>query len=468
MIMNCRPCTFGVRMKKRGTILPHNVIVRVLICAFTIVTAGTMWAQTPQDTVRYFFDRTESMGGFVAGGGEAGYGKALKSLWSIKPDGANEEFYEYGESGIAQYDKAGAANRVKGKVLRPEFYGLDSNFWALPNLKSDNERTKVLETKGGGPLYGVINFLGNLEPDGLYVIVTDLYEQQNYGAHPLQSLLSSAFSAGRAGALFAVESSFKGVINSVSSTDTNVKVSVPSGTAVFFICIVGDNAAVSKFSTDFAKDMQANSIKYHRSVFLTKAAGKIKPRVSNPRPGNEREFNGKENALVSMNIDRENSQAQMYRLLKFDSSRWAAGLPLPHINFNNFSYTGHFSVFYDKGNTGAWQPSDSSNIGAKAKRGGSRGTLLYFVVETKNKPLSAGQYRIDYEIIPEAKTAPNWIKNLNAPDISTLRESVTSGAESGDVIKVLELSNVYRRIAEAYNKINQRKIYTDRLYLIKR
>jgi hypothetical protein len=423
--------------------------------------------------VRYFFDRTESMKGFTADGGEAGYGKALRALWGVKPSGAEEEFYEYGELGIAQYDKAGAANRVKGRVLRPEFYGLESSFWARPNLKSDSERTKIAETRDGGPLYGVLNFLGALEPDGLYVFVTDLYEQQNYGAHPVQSLFSGIFEAGLAGALFAVESTFKGVVHSVSSTDDKASIQVPNGAATFFICIAGGNAEVFEFTMAFANDLKANDINYHSSVFLTRPVGAIEPRISNPRPGNNREFSDAKNALVSMNIDRENTRAQAYRLLMFDSSRWVAGLPLPHINFDNFSYSSNFSLFYDDGkrdkkndNAGVWGPADSGNITAKSQRG-SRNNPLFFIVETKNKSLSAGHYKLDYEIIPEAKPAPDWVRNLNAPDISALRESARSGAENGGGIKVLELLNVYRKIAEAYNKTNPR-IHADRLDLTKR
>jgi hypothetical protein len=172
-----------------------------------------------------------------------------------------------------------------------------------------------------------------------------------------------------------------------------------------------------------------------------------------------------------MNILPVNTQAQAYRLLKFESSRWAAGLPLPYISFENFSYSGNSSLFYDDGkrgrdNTGVWQPAESGNISTKVQRG-SRNNPLYFVVETKNKSLSAGHYKLDYEIIPEAKTTPDWVRDLNAPDISALRESVRSGAEGGGGIKVLELLNVYRKIAEAYNKTNPR-IHADRLYLTKR
>lgn len=473
-----------MKMKEKRAALRTAAFFAFLCALASCSRVGRLVVETPRDkgekplppeTVRYFFDRTESMKGFVAAGAEAGYGKALKALWSVKPEGAAEEFYEYGESGIAKYE-TGAANRVKGKVLRSEFYGHDSHFWALSNLKSDGERKKVAEKKDGGPLYGVFNFLGALEPAALYIIVTDLYEQQNYGAHPLQSVFSGAFGAGLAGALFTAESSFKGVINTVSSTDETASIPVPNGTASFFICIIGENSAVSDFSAALAKELKAHAVVYHNAVFLTNPVGNIKPRVSNPRPGNAREFSSAEYALVSMNIDREKTHPQAYRLLKFDASRWAAGLALPNINFDSFSYKPNPSFFYDDGkrekkNEGAasvWQSIEPGPISVKTPRGSAKSNALYIVVETANDDLSAGHYRVSYDIIPDAKTAPNWVKNLNAPDVSSLRESIASGAASGEGIKVLELSNVYRTIAEAYNKISQRKIYKDSLYLTKR
>jgi hypothetical protein len=89
-------------------------------------------------------------------------------------------------------------------------------------------------------------------------------------------------------------------------------------------------------------------------------------------------------------------------------------------------------------------------------------------VETKNKSLGTGYYKINYKIVPSAKTTPGWVANLDAPDIHALEESAKESAASGTGVKVLQVKNVYEKIAEAFNNVTSKTMYANELYLIKR
>jgi hypothetical protein len=243
--------------------------------------------------------------------------------------------------------------------------------------------------------------------------------------------------------------------------------------STFFICIAGDSRVVSSYCASLAKELSRNNVTFNDAVFMVAQGENIKPRVSQPVPSNKREFADSKNAVRSMNIDREDlgRNVQSYRLLKFDSSRWAAGLALSNVNHTNFTYNPGFELFLwskqSKDGSNEWrQLSDSGNVGVKMKRGSK--IPLYIVVDTKNKSLDAGYYKIKYKITSSAKTTPEWVADLDAPDIQTLEASAKESAASGAGVKVLQVKNVYEKIAEAFNSVTAKTIYSGELYLIKR
>ena len=78
--------------------------------------------------------------------------------------------------------------------------------------------------------------------------------------------------------------------------------------------------------------------------------------------------------------------------------------------------------------------------------------------------MDKGWYKINCAIIPEAIREPDWVTGLNAESISALQQSANV---AGGRVKVLELVNVYEKIAGAYNAL-AKTVYSDELFLLKR
>jgi hypothetical protein len=243
----------------------------------------------------FFFDKTESMRGFVEKGDASNYVKALPLLWQTADAvfiTSSAHFYEYGETSTNEFKSANAIAGVKGGVLRPGFYGYGYS----------EAGTLVKENKGQ-PFSAVADYIKALnEPAGsAYIVVTDLYEQNRENPFPV--FFRDAFSRGLSGAFFAVQSSFTGNIHSVSAVNTRKSIYVRDGEAVFFICIVGDNDIVYSYSAELGKEFTNRKIDFNSAVFIADSAKDIELSIGEPvMAGNARRFGDKENAFRQVNI----------------------------------------------------------------------------------------------------------------------------------------------------------------------
>ncbi|MDR1363642.1 MAG: hypothetical protein LBJ35_06295 [Spirochaetaceae bacterium] len=436
----------------------------------------------------YFFDRTASMKGFTAKGDDSEYVNALPALWEaadISFSGLDARFYEYGETYTNEFEGAEALSAVRKEVLRGEFYG------GTP--KTGGIRTLV-KSNGGQPFTAVTDYIKTLdEADSAFIIVTDLYEQNR--DDPFSRFYRYTFSQGLSAAFFAVEASFSGDIHSVSRIDVqNKSIQARDGKSTFYICIAGDSYVVSAYCAALAKEFTANKITFENAVFIVSHGEKLKLFHDEPPviAGNSKMFWSPENAFKMVNLRPEeisligesssNTQIEAYQLLTKTGSRWTAGLPLANINPASFNYNSDFSLSYCgnwSGHSGEASSfngiSNSTNVNMRLdliseiesppQLPANMFIPLYLVIETANNRLDKGWYKINYDIIPDAIVLPEWVSALNAEDISALE---SSARERGTRIKTLQLANVYEKIAEAYNNVRSRNVYSDELYLLKR
>jgi hypothetical protein len=432
----------------------------------------------------YFFDKTLSMRGFTAKGDESQYVQTMPSIWQAAYSAFNsstERFFEYGTNFTNEFQSRQAIAYVKTESLRSGFYDRNS---------AETRGGSVhIKENDGQPFSGVADYILTLnEPGSVYVVVTDLYEQNR--EDPFFLFFREAFSRGFSGAVFAVESSFAGNIYSVSRVNEEKRVWVRDGVATFFICIVGDSEAVYSYSAALAEELKNKAV-FNGAVFMTNSVGSLGLERGDPVMAGNRRFDSKENAVRPLNLRTAEITLindtpvdrvfESYQLLTKTGSRWAAGLPLKNINPSSFNYKAKVNISHSDGsNSKNGQPtkfagkSNSTDVSAKiiytseiaedSAAGVNMDCPLYLVIDTKNRTMEKGWYRIDYGIVSEAIPEPAWVSELSCNDIKVLEESAE---QRGGRVKVLDLAHIYKKIADAYNA-RQRNIYSSELYLIKR
>jgi hypothetical protein len=442
-------------------------------------------ATTETARLHFFFDKTLSMRGFVENGDESQYVKALPLLWQAADTAffsSSIHFYEYSTHYTNELKSPDAVTYIKKEAVRPDFYNGNTVDTKGFHVKANN----------GQPFSSVADYIATLnEPGSAYIVVTDLYEQNR--ENPFFLFFRDAFSRGLSGAFFAVESSFTGNIHSVSVVNEEKSVSVQDGIAVFFICIVGDSDIVYSYSAALAKELE-NKINFNSAVFIVDGSRDLELYHNETvMAGSARRLGLKENAFRQVNVRPEEISVitqsapsahaiESYQLLTKNGSRLATGLPLKNINPLSFNYKIESSLsYFDGKTTGDKEPSqfilksnstdaearlfDISKIDEDSLASINTDYPLYVVIETKNREMKKGWYKINYRIISEAIPEPEWVSALNAENIKDLEESAK---EKGGHVKVLGLEQFYEKIAGAYNNVRSRNNYSNELYLLKR
>jgi hypothetical protein len=428
------------------------------------------------------------MKGFTVKGDDSEYVNTLPALWKaadVTFSDLDMHFYEYGEASTNEFKGAEALSSVRQEVLRSAFYGGTPRAGGIRTLVKSN---------GGQPFTAVTDYIKTLdEAQSAFVIITDLYEQNR--DDPFSRFYRDAFSRGLSAAFFAVEASFSGSIYSVSRVavqDTSVQ--VRDGKSTFYICIAGNGGVVSAYCAALTKELNANKIVFENAVFMVESGGKLnlfhQPSVM---AGNARGFGLPEYAYSMVNLRSEEVRLigesspytpfEAYQLLTKTGSRWTVGVPLANINTASFNYSSDFSLSrYDGRGGSPDEPSRfngisnspdvtmrlslvSEEVESSPQPPADTAISLYLVAETKNRSLDKGWYKIQYHIVPNAMVLPAWVSELNAENIPALEESAR---ERGARVKTLQLANVYEKIAEAYNGIRAKSIYSDELYFVKR
>jgi hypothetical protein len=460
--------------------------------------AQTTEAAPPEDVSRqetelhYFFDKTESMKGFTWQGDDSEYVNALDSIWkageNIWPD-ADALFYEYGEINISRLPKA----NVQREAGLPGFYG-----------QTNPGNRRVVRTSGRQPFGTVGDYIKSIdaEKNRLYVVVTDLYEQ-NKANNVFTLFFRNAFESGMSGAFFAVDSSFQGTIWNISSIDNDMNIWV-NGRSTFFILIAGSGKEVAQYSERLANEFNNKKLSFEDVVFMVQNDEKPAPWIPDATrmAQNERRFKSDETkyALVNLRTPKSNKElklyewiedsevrggyrsipaaAESYRLMTDIGSRYFAGLPIKNVNLDDFDYSVELSVDYSGGSNSKAAPGELSKFaparsslftaavlseaGIPAEMKYNRSYPLYFLMEIKNKPLDTGCYRIEYSIVPDAKV-PGWVAGRNVATLAELRNA----NQPGELIKVLNLKTVYEDIVSLYNSLKTRRIYSWSFYIVK-
>ncbi|GMO38957.1 MAG: hypothetical protein Ta2B_18460 [Termitinemataceae bacterium] len=453
-------------------------------------------SSSKEKQVHYFFDRTESMRGFTEKGDKSEYVRAIDSIWT-KGDKAfgssvHSNFYEFGETLTCEI----SLDRVQKEANKPAFYGTVDNEAIL------RSRGEIVKRNGGQPFRSVVEYIKELNEtqNAIAVVITDLYEQN--GANQFfVTLFKNAFESGLSGGMFAIESSFAGNINDISSVDSNKNIRV-NGISTFFIFFVGDSKDVKEYSKELKGDFDIKELKYKESLFILDDYAlnpqKMLLKAGAKNVNVEERFNSEEYKYMFVNLiphqvnkwqesstnksgyESVKSEALAYRVVNNVGSRFFAGIPVED-GFDDFDCTIAKIEYFDgkeneRGKASKFsayeKPIENIIIASvgygeeipadvqKKLKDGINDEYAYLTFEIKNKNLSSGYYKIQYSVTP---VTPSWVKEKSASSIEQLAES----NRRGELIRVLNFAKIYKEITDAFKKVKLSGTYSNTIYILK-
>jgi hypothetical protein len=452
--------------------------------------------------VHLFYDKTESMGGFTIGGDNSNYVKTLMGLWNVAMDAASGGelvFYEYGDAKIQLVDRS-LVQRVPQEAWRSSFYG-DRDYSKGTEIQKNDEK----------PFQSMVEYTGALmkekrNMEQLYAAVTDLYEPAgNYRA--FSDFFANAFANGLSGALFAIDTAFRGSIHRLDPVHPNVSI-WSQGESTFFVFAAGSPDLMAKFYEKLREELENRSLSSPlNSVLFVSESGKENKESRLWKPDaavvvqNEQKFNREENRFARVNLRPprstrelglfewvpvekgyapEPAEVEAYNLLGKTGARYFAGISGAIINQDAFDYTIEFYPAYTAAGGAKVKPGELSTFSSP---GSSRANLfkgqifsdgdvpeelnqssssrLFFSIDIASGSLENGVWQLDYRLVPSAKVPP-WVSEKNTPNRADL-----NGNPKG---KVLNLEPMYKNIIASFNealKDTQRGIWVDTIYLVK-
>jgi hypothetical protein len=425
-----------------------------------------------QTQIFYFFDRTLSMKGFAAADYSA-YVAALSCVWGaaeydiLKEGTAN--YYEYGPSFIYKF-----ADSRKIDAKKPEFY----DNW-IGEMVYDNRRENGGTARAFDGVKEFINEKINIEDKCLYIITTDLYEQ-NEEKLVFSNFFRAVFERGMSGAIFAVESRYKGSLYHEASIRSDDFIRV-DGKSLFFILVAGSGNEVEQYCQRLSKNFVDDKILYADWLFLNSPkAVSLKPQSNDPERVNSKKrldertkdmLNLLERSADDIGLDKflqekVSADVTAYRLQSNVGSRYVGTLPANIID-THLDYDVDLIVdFYDTNlkRIAAQEPTRWTKDNFKARIISDDKTMLpCMVIDIEdNNALLAGIYRARYKFVC-GKEAPDWI---SAHSVSNLGELESSIKQNADTAKILKLKKVFEDIAGHYN--NYAKVPSGEIYFEKR
>jgi hypothetical protein len=258
----------GLRTGSKQSLRSRTVFLFAAVFCLTAVSCGRRLnpcyieipaAAAPADDVQvnYFFDRTESVGGFVQDNKETEYVAAMYSALdagvTLKYD--TQVYYEFGEiiTSILTFE---TTDDIKKEIIKKSLYGTAPLRVNRREVKKNN----------GQPFSSIVNYIkSETGKDSLNIIITDLYEQYGINQH-FRELFQNAFDQDLAGAIFMIKGAFKGSIHSISSA--NESLAGIDGYSSFFILVTGDRSHVKAFSTEFAKQLDQKNLTFNKTLFI--------------------------------------------------------------------------------------------------------------------------------------------------------------------------------------------------------
>jgi hypothetical protein len=412
--------------------------------------------------VNYFFDRTESVGGFVQNDKETDYGRAIDSALTVGQTlGYEPSFYDFGERATSKLetDTVGMQKAIKQTV----FYG---------NYTPSLARTDV-KMNSGQPFSSVVDYIKTGTGTGsLNIVVTDLYEQEGINQY-FHLLFQNAFQNGLSGAMFAVQSEFKGNIHSISSS--NESLYGVDGYSTFFLLITGSKDNIEKYCDSLSEGLTSKGISFNKTLFLL---GEDSYRGDRIQPGyrtvgNDQQFKAASEQFIMVNLNPAGQfirkwrkrgdafvpvavKAESYLAVTNIDSQYVYKVP-SGIEGDAKATVRNMSVKYFNGKktapgkVSAFEIASSGRVeeALTAKADG----FNYITIKIHNKNLEKGYYRVQFDIIPD------WVNELDA-NVVELKES----NKRGELVKVLNLKLIYQNILTEFNKADG---FSEVFYIVK-
>jgi hypothetical protein len=452
-------------------------------------------------TINFFFDRTNSVSGFVGDvASPTGYNQAL-DIALVEGEKIVREpgFYEFGEIGI--YHILNDTKKMREEVRKREFYAggryINRVYTITSSYNPSRDKTRELvrdneKLKDRHPFSAVLDYITNQENphETINFVVSDLYEQNGFN-ESFYRLFSYAFQNGLDGALFAVKSAYNGHISDFTPDPNENPIDVENGESTVFFFITGPGKALQDYCKALSTQLEAANppVHFDKTIFLQNAGFKASASAAdkrlsvNRKAGDEKEF---ARLGVGFNVNlmsapnsvkawQENTPAKeqkkkIYRPVRADAEAYKIA--------NNFKaryvyktpkwedYSGSVPeirdisiVLWPDGKTergkssSPFKTANSANFRTPDAQDDERFNYLPIVINSGN--LDRGVYRVRFNIVPD------WVNFLNAANVAELRTSVE---QKHSPIKVLNLRLIYENILREYTAAGGRSA---EFYLVK-
>ncbi|MDR3301550.1 MAG: hypothetical protein LBT01_03355 [Spirochaetaceae bacterium] len=417
--------------------------------------------------VNYFFDRTESLGGFTQDGKETTYGRAIDSTLTVGQTLGYEttSFYEFGEAVTCKLSFNTLT--MQKEIKKKSFYGDGYTY------QNDKNRTVVYENESQ-PFSSVVDYIKTeTDKNSLNIVVTDLYEQFGINQY-FHLLFQNAFRNGLSGAIFAVQSEFKGNIHSISSSNDSLY--GVNGYSTFFLLITGDKDTIEKYGTGLSEELKGKKIKFNYTLFLP---GGVFYKGEKKQPeyrtiGNEKQFQAASERHIMVNLNPAGqfiqrwkkkggafvpvkANAEGYLAVTNIDSQYVYKVPFGSDDDSSPTVLNMMVEYFNGRKTPPGNASRFEKISASGKieeaLADKTDGFNYISIKIHNKKLDKGYYRVNFDIIPD------WVNALDA-NVAELKAS----NKRGELVKVLNLKLIYDRILKEFNKIDG---FSEVFYIVK-
>jgi hypothetical protein len=452
-------------------------------------------------TINFFFDRTNSVSGFVGDvASPTDYNRALDIALAEGEEIIREpRFYEFGEIGI--YRILNDTKKMREDVRKREFYAggryINGIYTIISSYNPSRDKTRELvrnneKLKDRHPFTAVLDYITNQEnpQETINFVVSDLYEQNGFN-ESFYRLFSYAFQNGLAGAFFTVKSAYNGHISDFTPDPNENPIDVKNGESSVFFFIIGPGKALQDYCESLSAQLAAANppVHFDKTLFLLNAGFKASAIAANKRQsanrpaGNEKQFEklGTEfnvNLRIAPNsvkVWQENTPTQgqkkkIYRPVRADAevykiankfrARYVYKTPKWEDYSGSVPEIRDISiVLWPDGKTGRGKTSSpfktANAANFKTPEAKNDEGFNYLPLEINSGNLDRGVYRVRFNIVPD------WVNFLNAANVAELRTSVE---QKRSPIKVLNLRLIYENILREYTAAGGRSV---EFYLVK-
>jgi hypothetical protein len=452
-------------------------VLCVLVCFATCTKGNLAYVETREDspvkagevTVNYFFDRTESIRPFTYKTDTA-YSFAMSSLITVGQD-------LFGSDPLSFYDFAGELRHISAlpeqiqvDIQKPGFYVPDRARFA------SNERIPVIIIDDQPqPFFTVAEYIreNHREKNELNIITTDLYEQSDISQY-FHRFYRDAFARGLSGAIFAIDSEFKGPLYNIGAGNQRLDV---DGFSTIFVFVTGKSNILKEFCGQYSKKLNEKHILFNVSLFSLDEPSAADTSIENVMAGNERGYEKREaeklNTMINLrriagviktweatgqSDDAGKGASSVTRTADVEAHRVMSNAGARYVrriggnNENISPQIGQLSLeYFDGGKTVSGKPSEFAPELAEAVLSPSffqDDGIWYMAFKITNKSLKSGYYRVKYNVVP------GWVIGLDAGDGTVGFDNLKESNRRGERIQVLHLRSIYDAVLEDFNREN--------------